>query len=267
MRTILKCLFVCLLTLALIESVLRFVDPLGAHRYYHDLSILHTMLIRTPDGYGLVAGDYTYSNWSARILPDGTRHVPDSAVSDCTIAFLGDSVTFGQGVDDSATFVNVVAQQVEARIINTGTPGYGSRNVLRRYQGMKASGFVYLVFTNDAELPYQPLNDVPLVWQGYHRLAIESYIELSKRGSRQQEWRRFDSDLRTLNARGDVLFVAFEDAKLWYQGVQRIVPDVRLIALYRDVISYADPHADERGNQFIAAQMLPHVAAWIEERC
>jgi hypothetical protein len=60
----------------------------------------------------------------------------DSAPSGTTIAFFGDSFTFGEGVNDSETtpqaFADLTGRRL--RVLNAGFPGYGPNQVLRALQ-------------------------------------------------------------------------------------------------------------------------------------
>jgi lysophospholipase L1-like esterase len=57
--------------------------------------------------------------------PDGFRRVPGAVNARDTIVFLGDSCTFGVGVDDEETFAALVqAELKDIRCINAGVPGY-----------------------------------------------------------------------------------------------------------------------------------------------
>lgn len=79
-------------------GLLRIFDPLGVLRYYNDLSRLFADYVVSERGYSMYPGLHQYSNWTALIERNGNRHVPDGKNAACEIAFVGDSVTFGFGV-------------------------------------------------------------------------------------------------------------------------------------------------------------------------
>ena len=55
----------------------------------------------------------------------GRRSMPPVAGARSTVLFLGDSCTFGLGVDDDETYPAQVQQQLAgAQVINAGVPGY-----------------------------------------------------------------------------------------------------------------------------------------------
>lgn len=57
---------------------------------------------------------------------DGNRITPTSDLkSDHTVIFLGDSFTFGQGVDDLHTVPSIFCSTVRVRCVNLGVPGTG----------------------------------------------------------------------------------------------------------------------------------------------
>ncbi len=102
MRRIVRILIFGMLLAGTLELALRLFDPWGAWHLAQDLQSFYGNL-RTDDVRGYVYGRFQYSNWSATVARRTTRLVPDTHSSPCTLVFLGDSVTFGQGVNDSET--------------------------------------------------------------------------------------------------------------------------------------------------------------------
>jgi hypothetical protein len=76
-------------------------------------------------GVPIYAADYTIDDHLLR------RTLSGSAGS--TVAFFGDSMTFGQGLADAATLPQVFADLTgrERRVLNFGFPGYGPQQFLR----------------------------------------------------------------------------------------------------------------------------------------
>src|SRR5688572_6915252 len=97
------------LSIFLLETLLRFVDPWGAVTYFTAGGPTLDLYIPYGERDVLPAGVYSFPIWTAHINPDHTRLVPDNAAGNCRIAFVGDSVTFGLGVDDAETWVNLLA--------------------------------------------------------------------------------------------------------------------------------------------------------------
>lgn len=71
--------------------------------------------------------DVTYT------IDDSRLRKTESLPSGPTVAFFGDSFTFGEGVDDSETMPQAFADLAERRfrVANLGFPGYGPHQVLR----------------------------------------------------------------------------------------------------------------------------------------
>ncbi len=73
---------------------------------------------------GSVIYDVTYS-----LDGNGTRVTADGAPPE--VYFLGDSFTFGEGVDDDQTLPAAYVRRSGKRAVNLGVPGYGPHQVLR----------------------------------------------------------------------------------------------------------------------------------------
>ena len=141
-----------ILALLLGEALLALFDPLG-FGYFRDQVALNPHLIADPRGYTFAPGHYPLSKSSFTILPDGSRAVPHTPPqADQTLVFMGDSVTFGYGVDDEQTWVDLVARALpDVHIINAGVSGFNSSNVLRTLALYpSADALVYLIINNDA---------------------------------------------------------------------------------------------------------------------
>ncbi|NJR12666.1 hypothetical protein HC776_01960 [bacterium] len=143
------------ITLALIELLLRTVDPWGLY-YFSRIWKHFGNTIFTADatrGYVIPDGTHSFTRWQATVAGGG-RVVPATADDDtCTIAILGDSVAFGYGVNDEATWVNVAAQALpHVRLLNLGVPRYNSTNVVGTWRTFAAAdGFLYLIISNDLD--------------------------------------------------------------------------------------------------------------------
>ena len=149
------CLSILALVLAL-EFGLRLTDPLGALRYFGDLRAVYAAYREDVSRYAMRPGSYTFSNWQAIILPDGSRRVPDTAPTDCTIVLVGDSVTFGLGVSDGDTWANLVARELPGvQLVNAGVAGASITSVAATIEATRADGYVYLIIDND-DAPESP---------------------------------------------------------------------------------------------------------------
>ncbi len=81
--------------------------------------------------------DHTYSNNSLGFR--GKKEYRFEKTTDFRILFLGDSFTYGLGVNDNQTFAYLVEQQLlqdhlSVEVINAGNPGRGTDYALRFFQ-------------------------------------------------------------------------------------------------------------------------------------
>jgi hypothetical protein len=256
-----------LLALLTGEALLAWFDPLG-FVYFRDQAYLSSQIVPDVRGYGFRPGSYPLS-FALTILPDGTRAVPDTDESaGATLVFVGDSVTFGYGVDDDQTWVNRVARELPGvHIVNAGVSGYNSTNVLRTVaQYPDADALVYLIVNNDAEPENRPDLDPDFghprppessSWLALYLLNLPEYlapISAEAEIARGDLPRYFD-DLRQIVSDERVLALAFDDA-FGRMTVEHGF-SVTLIARGTDRVSPADGHPGVRSNQAIAAQVLP----------
>ncbi len=262
-RGLIALLLGLLLALLLGEALLAWFDPLG-FAYFRDQRTLASLLVPDVRGYNVRSGTHVLSSFTFTLLADRTRAVPDTnAAASRTLVFVGDSVTFGYGVDDAQTWVNLVARQrPDLHVVNAGVSGYNSTNVRRGVeQDRTADALVYLIVNNDAEPENQP-DFAPTPpemgsWLALYLVNLPEYLhpvgadELIARG----DMARYFADLRQIRADGRVRLVAFDDA--FGRLTAREFPDVALIERGTDRVSPADGHPGVRGNQEIAAQMLP----------
>jgi hypothetical protein len=251
-------------TLLLIEPALRIVDPLGGYRYYSDLSRLFAGYVVSERGYSMYPGMYQFSNWDALIERSGNRHTPDSRAGGCTLAFLGDSVTFGFGVSDAETFVNLLAQQTDARLLNTAIPAYNSANILKTLHTTPAAGYVYVIISNDDEPTKTRTNRYPVA-SVFQQNSIMVYVDALTHlgGDAERDIDRFNADMAALD-RPDVLRVAFRDPLNWYQTLP---DDVVLLPMWTHGNSVIDGHPDKVGHAEIAQHLAPYVSDFAARLC
>lgn len=265
-RLIIRLLLGIIIGLLMLEGLLRLFDPLGLI-YFPNIDYLNTHLEPSPNReYMLPAGQYILHGWSATEADNNTRLVPDNADGDCTLLFVGDSVTWGEGVNDDATWVNLVARQLPGvNVINAGLNGYNSedvRNTIPDFPGARA--IIYLVIDND------PFVTAPFSKGGApeYLSAIDYYLLYLFRTRREppqsDDWPRFYRDMDAMSTDPRVTFVAF-DAPFGRDLAARY--PVRLIPMYTHWISAADGHANAEGNQQIAAAMLPIAQSVVKDKC
>ncbi|HVU12504.1 MAG TPA: hypothetical protein VHD90_14575 [Phototrophicaceae bacterium] len=265
-RNLIVLLIGVLLALLLGEGLLGWLDPLG-FAYYRDQSDLGALLIPDPRGYNFQAGTHKLREFTFTLLPDGTRAVPDTNLAaPKTLVFMGDSVTFGYGVNDQQTWVDLVAKALpDVHVIDAGVSGYNSANVLRTLaQYPQADALVYLIINNDAEPENQP--DFAHVhaayqpsWIALYLLNLPEYLSpvSADQEIAQSDVPRYLSDLRQILADQRVLALGFDDA--FTQMTIKAGYPVSVIERGTDRVSPADGHPGVRGNQAIARQVLPMI--------
>ena len=255
-----------ILLFILVEAGLRLFDPLGIWRWYNNLDILeHHKIGIEGRGYGYRPGFIRLHGWSVTILPDGGRQVPHTALdANCTLVFLGDSYTFGMGVSDEETWIDLLARDFPtAHMINAGIPGYSSAAIEAVYHAYPdAHAFIYLTIGNDdqAVFVFTPQSrSAVFALRSYAVILMDTRIE------------KYDHDPARLYRNLDVLtgdtrltLVAFDTA--YGQALKTQYP-IMFIPTFENPISWMDRHANEKGNQEIAASMLPIVKRVIQRGC
>ncbi len=81
----------------------------------------------------------------------GGRYTPPGADPSVLVPFVGDSFTFGLGVEDSETFISRIAPETPYRLLNLGVPGSGLRDHLdivqmRHAELGRPALYVFVVF-------------------------------------------------------------------------------------------------------------------------
>lgn len=264
-RLIIGCLISILLCIALLEGLFRLLDPFGLERYMSDLALYYTYLEADDNLYILPNGEYHFGRWSARIH-DGARFTASPA-TDCAIAFAGDSVTFGFGVNDSDVWVNRLALRFQnVTFINIGLPGYNVTDVIKRISRTPADGYVYLIFGNDAGLPLNPsAQSERRMYSALRRAVFWVFVPeapfwvFAPETSGAEIPDFFLSNITALPE--NALLVGFEGDSL-AASVQ-----AHLIPIYQGRISRADPHADAQGNIEIADSIQPLIETYVASIC
>jgi lysophospholipase L1-like esterase len=276
LRNVLSIVLVMAITLVLLELALNLFDPLGM-AYFQQLIYLEPFYVDGGGGYVLPPGVYHMKNWTATIQDDFTRAVPDSGLG-CKVLFVGDSLTFGWGVNDDEGFVNLVARELDVRAINAGTVGYNAENVassLDQYDAYDLA--VYLLFENDdlVPLPYggNSLRSGEHHFQrlGFHQsdrpLTALYAIYLFNLGAQKEltaSREDFFAAMNRIASRDNVLIFGFDTDVT--SAAQEAYP-VQVIPWYTTNISKVDLHPDAAGHQHIAGSMMPFIQQRLGENC
>lgn len=272
-RAIIGILFVIIVTIGMIEASLYFLDPLGIVAYFHSFKMLEEARIPSETGYTFAMGEYEMLDYSYTINADESRLVPaTNNNAECTIATIGDSLTFGMGVEDDETWVNILAETYpDVHFLNYGRPMFSSGNVLRSYNTYEADAYMWLIISNDdfPDSEYYPS-------KGGYSLASRLY------------WIYVLYPLIFNELPYDVLYeegvpiatnttspsanVADEIANNTFifgfdEFPTNNVEQAIIIPAFTEVNSAIDPHPSAVGNQQIADAILPYMDDFIREQC
>lgn len=185
-----------LLALAILESVSRLVikaTPNVRWQYHSNLidalgfPELNEILEPDPELFWRVTPNLDHAHLTGKIADSttlrfsvstdaqGLRRVPAQQAARHTVLFLGDSCTFGVGVDDDQAFPALVQRQVEGlRCINAGVPGYSSfqgRRLLERLELPAPPDVVVITFGFNDAANWDNLGDIE---HEARRLAADS---------------------------------------------------------------------------------------------
>jgi hypothetical protein len=264
---ILRIIVMSFLTLLGLDFLLWHLDPLGMRALGYNIIKLAQYVQPHPTGYMYPPNTYELEYYRVTIVDDGKRAVPDSGSGDCVIAFVGDSMTWGQGVNDDETFANLLAINFpNVTIWNTARGGYGVENVAALIDHYEADGYIWLVYFNDA-IPFLTLTPV----YNQHRSALELYANLfvsklftSVNDDQDVTWGDHAPLAQSIVQREDLLAFGFEDDPLAREAV---LWGAVLIPNPHDPVSAADGHPGVEGHQRIAENLLPLVTPFVEQQC
>lgn len=263
-----QAIVIVLMTCVFLEIALSLFDPLGLH-FLQSLDFMQAFYTGDITQYRLAPGEYQMKGWQATIDADQMRTVPDSGEG-CRIVFFGDSMTWGWGVNDDQTFVNLLAREwKDVQLVNAGVVGYNSAQVRMAIERIPFDVGVYLLVDNDANL-FLTLGgnnptDGPRIYRGIglingSPLALALYeryllFRLFPPPPDPVDMPRFYADMDAILARGDVHIFAFEEPFGQSAAEQYAVT---LLPMYTGVNSPADRHPNAAGHQQIAQSLLDY---------
>lgn len=263
----------CLLPLVWLAMLLIFLnallakaDPLAFQVRLHFLEVVSQAEV-TAEGYQIPAGRYMFEDLSITIQADGTRITPFTNPSaDCRIVVLGDSVTFGYGVDDHETYVNRLALAFpEVAFLNTAQVGYNSPNIRAVYESSPADGYLYLIVDNDWHerwTPDAPPAEMPpvsfyAVWLWKQARGVEPVADVPDTAAIE----RFKRDTAPLFADNRVLIASYGKI-LFTAGL-----GVDVVAPITTTIAPGDMHPDAAGHERIADRLESQVRELVNRVC
>lgn len=257
-----------------VHLLIVLVDPLGAYTNELNWQAITAQTNHHETGVSMREGTHELIGYRVTMLADGLRYVPDSIESDCTIAFIGDSFTWGYAVNDDETFANRIADALGVHVINAGRNGYNAEQVLASRNYYDADLYVYLHIWNDHQPPvrvHQHQAESALM-SYYHTLRNNGIGMFGTIAERQAIGADYINAMDVLTGDSDVMVFVFEDvlfsglgtyaSERWSNVI--MLPDSVYI---NDMVSYSDPHPNAIGHQQIADAMLADVLSFIEDTC
>ncbi|MDW8172601.1 MAG: hypothetical protein RML73_08965 [Anaerolineae bacterium] len=255
-------------SLLMLELLIRLSDPLGIIRYFIDTE---RFVFRLDDqvGYRLEPGRYIFTRSQATILDDRTRFVP-STNNDalCVIVALGDSVTFGQGVNDDEVWVNLLARRFpQVKFVNAGVPGYNLPNLVPQYERFRdrSHAILYTLIDNDLEVSISRRQS-STAWIIRHSALLLYVHALSLPRPPTMPESEYRAYLDTLLADWRVFITAFTGSRISHQ-LAKHYPQMMLQPLWTHNLSFFDKHPSPQGHEQIAQNAAPLVERIIRQAC
>lgn len=261
------------------EILLRAADPWGI-RVYQDLDQMTRQSKAEPlRGYVNIPGRHEYHNWYATILDETYTRVVSGTnpTADCKIVFIGDSTTFGHGVSDGQTWVDVLGNHFsDVYFLNAGVSRYNYRNIAGSIHAFPdADGYIYLLDDNDVD-PSFGLPKVP-DYSVYESSFVIRYLWFFILSRSEGSGREFTISDEVLNAyletyeqefnQENVLVLAFR----WGSGLVNILQghgyEITLIEPYTETVSLVDIHPSVRSSKKIGENLIPIVEDFKEKVC
>lgn len=263
-RAVIAILFSAVVVPLIVEAALGLFDPLGIV-YFNDQAVLNSHVIpHAGRGYALEAGRYRLAHFTATELPGHARLLPDARNGPCLVVFVGDSLTWGYGVDDDQTWANRVARALSGtRAENPAFSGYNSENIRALVADYaQADVLVYLAISNDddASWPTYARREQP------QRAMLALYAEyvLSRPAPFPKDRARFVRDIQAFATDPRIVMVTFDN--VWGRQLADFTP-THVIPHYTGRISAVDGHPNAAGHAEIAAAILPIVKDAVARRC
>ncbi len=248
------------------EIYFRYVDPDGL---YHYLSVWENLPVEpAPHGYVFKQGVYNLGRWQVTINADGFRHL-DTKESNCKIALIGDSVTFGWGVSDGLIWAQLLANEADATILMRSHPSYNIDNIKAVYGELEAlgdiDGYIYLMVANDAQ---GAVSADRFDEYATKRTALEYrflYMQrVANRVTPPENIPHFKEQFMQMTS-DKMLTIGVQSSAPFIQAVQDITPYWIVPSMH--TVSLSDGHANAEGNAEMYAQIRTYALPFIEAVC
>lgn len=267
-QNIIIALIATILSIIGLELFIRMVDPLGIIQYQDDLRFIYSAAREHDErGVALVPGLYESDRWSFSIGYDGYRVTPSRNYNaECTIAMIGDSVTFGFGVNDSETFTELLQQRFEGfQFINSGVSGYNSGNFEPTASEINADGYIYTQIKNDyaPALGTSTFKERQNIFSGLERYTWATWFDGRRKYlSNNAIWSEYGGRYGGFLERDNLLiFTPHQNAWLIAQY------GATSIGLWDSVISPHDGHPTAEGHRQLMGEMAEYVELFLNDVC
>lgn len=275
LRVLKPVIIVTVMSLLMIELGLMLFDPWRVMNL-RDFGALDRFMVPDPSGFGHPANSrLDLFHWSFTTTADGTRTVPAAVPDGPRVVFVGDSVTFGDGVNDEDTWVSLVAGRLGLNAINAARIRYSAENVQRLLDQYPDDCVVFLTIENDYEpsYNYRVLGDAerqPPPWKPYIQLYLEGIAIQREAGARGRDLdsetaaalpREYTDAMAAIAAHPTLLLLAFDTN---YGAMVKATYGAALIPYYTGVIGVFDSHANAAGNVELADSITPLVKQWLD---
>lgn len=261
-RMIILLLISILISIGATELLMRVFDPIGL-AFFDDIVAWNKGLLPDPEGYKMPDGIASFTRWSYTV-ENGYRITPANHPNGETVYFVGDSLTFGWGVQDDQTWVNLITDELDLNGINVGKAGYNIGNFVMLIETLPPEAcIVHLSVPNDYEM-------------GFYAGEMEFRV-LTTRWSQLFYFLRspvLPSPIETFNADYRAKFqqmqahserfltIAYDPAI-----VERLSDlGVMLIPPYTSNISAVDSHPDAVGHRQLYHGILPLVREFVQQQ-
>lgn len=254
---------------------LRMADPLGIQLYHQDWLTFRRHIEEDPTGYRIDSGFLDMESYDANILDTGFRNVPDTNPdASCSIAAIGDSMTFGIGVNDDETWVNLLAQEFpDVHFTNTGHPGFSAGNIYAVYQSLDADAYIWFIIDNDV-MPAISFGRAP------EEKTLSGILDLYYQGIRQQysfentteeelenaDYDTYWSTLEALTTQENILLIGYDRWQHTFDTLEQY-PGLMVIPYTDNRNSWYDSHPDAEGHRAIFESIRDAVENLITTAC
>jgi hypothetical protein len=261
MKALRNTLIIILITLVMLEALLVIVDPIRFSEVQRDWSDLREHVVKRDNYYVFRPGTYDLVRYSVTINEDGTRNLPDNG-SGCRVVAVGDSFTFGMGVDDNESWVNIAARETGYNWINSGMPGLQASNFVTILDEYPADVYVYLNTANDAAV-YEEITPEQAPYRPFSALTLYIYraANLPLVYEAPDNYRSY---LDTITARDNLIWYTIDnspqlDINIEYGAI--VLPSTF------EIIGVDDSHPNPTGHEQIWKTMENTLKPFVESYC